>query len=362
MRSASLWGRSMSGALSFFLMRSIATPQLQIGQCKILQVVKNGVVVDVIDLDLRKHDTFVVIGRLCNCDVVLDHPSISRYHCILQYGEDTMDRTGKGWHIYDLGSTHGSKVNKRKLPAKQYVRIRVGYVLQFGGSTRLLSLLGPSHDCEAEWNCSPSEMREKLHKKADAKLSALAQKEMEHGEKNETEDEGIDWGMNYGEDDKFSTYALPYMFVFKIEMDAHLMDDREQYYQADPKKALAKFFEREGFDMEFQISEQGVGHSHKWLCTVELPIEINGVDRAYIAQAIVSTSKKDAQVQCALEACRILDAHGILRYFFVKRTFLLNLVYFSLVGVILTDTFLYGSILPFGKILFPLQKMFLVAK
>ncbi|KAJ1372735.1 hypothetical protein KIN20_034971 [Parelaphostrongylus tenuis] len=110
--------------------------------------------------------------------------------------------------------------------------------------------------------------------------------------------------MNYGEDD------TP---AFEVEMDAHLMDDREQYYQADPKKALAKFFEREGFDMEFQISEQGSGHSHKWLCTIELPIEINGVDRAYIAQAIVSTSKKDAQVQCALEACRILDAHGVLR-------------------------------------------------
>uniref|UniRef100_A0A0R3PEG1 FHA domain-containing protein n=1 Tax=Angiostrongylus costaricensis TaxID=334426 RepID=A0A0R3PEG1_ANGCS len=262
-------------------------------------------------LDLRKHDTFVVIGRLPNCDVVLDHPSISRYHCVLQYGDDTMDRTGKGWHIYDLGSTHGSKANKRKLPAKQYIRIRVGYVLQFGGSTRLLSLLGPSHDCEAEWNCSPNEMREKLHKKAlDAKLSALAQKEMEHEEANEAEEltgrgsEGIDWGMNYGEDD---------VHTDEIEMDAHLMDDREQYYRADPKKALAKFFEREGFDMVFQISEQGVGHSHKWLCTIELPIEINGVDRAYTAQAIVSTSKKDAQVQCAFEACRILDAHGILR-------------------------------------------------
>ncbi|KHJ89064.1 hypothetical protein OESDEN_11124 [Oesophagostomum dentatum] len=45
----------------------------------------------------------------------------------------------------------------------------------------------------------------------------------------------------------------------------------------------------------------------------ELPIEVNGIDRAVTAQATVSTSKKDAQVQCALEACRILDAHGVLR-------------------------------------------------
>ncbi|VDN33456.1 unnamed protein product, partial [Cylicostephanus goldi] len=47
------------------------------------------------------------------------------------------------------------------------------------------------------------------------------------------------------------------------------MEDREQYYRADPKKALAKFFEREGFDMEFQLTEQGSGHTHKWLCSIE---------------------------------------------------------------------------------------------
>ncbi|VDO32261.1 unnamed protein product [Haemonchus placei] len=303
------------------------------GQGYKLEVVKNGTIVDCFDLDVRKHNTFVVIGRLPNCDVVLDHPSISRYHCILQYGEDPMDRTGKGWHIYDMGSTHGSKANKKKVPPKQYMRIMVGFVLQFGGSTRLLSLLGPSTDCEAEWECSPTEMREKMHKKIlESKLEMAARKELEAEKAKEAESsEGIDWGMGYDED---------YTPGVEIEMDGHLMEDREQYYQADPKKALAKFFEREGFEMKFQLSEQGSGHTHKWLCTIDylitplfvvaemkkkdailapqhrqssLPIEINGVDRTYTAQAIVSTSKKDAQVQCALEACRILDSHGVLR-------------------------------------------------
>ncbi|CAJ0597264.1 unnamed protein product [Cylicocyclus nassatus] len=271
-----------------------------------LEIVKNGAIVDTIDLDNRKHETFVLIGRLPNCDVVLDHPSISRYHCVLQYGEDPMDKSGKGWHIYDMGSTHGSKANKNKIPPKQYMRIRVGFVLQFGGSTRLLSLLGPSTDCEPEWDYSPTEMKEKMHKKAlEAKLAAAAKKEFEEEKAREAEkSEGIDWGMNYGEDDE----PAP-----DIELDPHLMEDREQYYRADPKKALAKFFEREGFDMEFQLTEQGSGHTHKWLCSIELPIEVNGIDRAVTAQATVSTSKKDAQVQCALEACRILDAHGVLR-------------------------------------------------
>ncbi|PIO70560.1 FHA domain protein [Teladorsagia circumcincta] len=191
------------------------------GQGYKLEVVKNGTIVGYFDLDIRKHSTFVVIGRLPNCDVILDHPSISRYHCILQYGEDPMDRTGKGWHIYDMGSTHGSKANKKKVPAKQYMRIMI----------------------------------------LESKLAMAARKELEAEKAKEAEaSEGIDWGMGFDED---------YTPGVELEMDGHLMEDREQYYEADPKKALAKFFEREGFDMKFDLTEQGSGHTHKWLCTIE---------------------------------------------------------------------------------------------
>lgn len=35
-------------------------------------------------------------------------------------------------------------------------------------------------------------------------------------------------------------------------------------------EALSKFFEREGFDMEFTWSETGVNsHNHKWICSIE---------------------------------------------------------------------------------------------
>ncbi|CAI5446668.1 unnamed protein product [Caenorhabditis angaria] len=204
-------------------------------------------------------------------------------------------------------------MNKRKLPPKQYIRTRVGFVFQFGESTRIYNLLGPEDDAEKEWDCSPTEMKLRVHKKQlEAKLRAEAAKEMEEDEKRaekEEEDEGCGWGMDYGENGGGGGASL----MQNPEADAHLMEDREAYYNQDPRKALAKFFEREGFDMNFEFSEQGQGHTHKWVCMIELPVEIDGVDRAFTASATVSTSKKDAQTQCALEACRILDSYNVLR-------------------------------------------------
>lgn len=271
-----------------------------------LEVLKEGKLIGAFDMSHRKNSTFVVIGRIKpGCDLVMEHPSISRYHCIFQYGDDRMSKTGKGWHVFELGSTHGSRMNKKRLPPKQYIRTRVGFVFQFGESTRMYNLIGPEEDSEPEWDCSPTEMKLRKHKKElEAKLRAAAAQEMIEDEKRAKEEEGCGWGMDYGEDEKLLT---------SVETDAHLMEDREAYYNQDPKKALQKFFEREGFDMNFEFSEQGQGHTHKWVCTIELPVEIDGVDRAFTASATVSTSKKDAQVQCALEACKILDTYNVLR-------------------------------------------------
>lgn len=106
-----------------------------------LEILKNGTIVDAVPLAQR---SYYVVGRLPVCDVSLEHPSISRYHAVIQYrslaGESGSAGEDTGFYIHDLGSTHGTVVNKNKIPPKTYVRLRVGHVLKFGGSTRLFIL------------------------------------------------------------------------------------------------------------------------------------------------------------------------------------------------------------------------------
>ena len=105
----------------------------------LLEILKNGVMKGEIDLTEKP---FYIFGRLEGCDVVMEHPSISRYHAAIVYkGPDESgnqdSKVEEGFYIIDLGSTHGTVVNKVELKPKVYHRLRVGYVIKFGGSTRL---------------------------------------------------------------------------------------------------------------------------------------------------------------------------------------------------------------------------------
>lgn len=79
-------------------------------------------------------------------------------------------------------------------------------------------------------------------------------KELE-GSAQEKESDGIDWGMGEDADEETDLQENPYACI----TDEDLVLD-------DPKKTLRGWFEREGYDLQYQTEEKGIG---QFLCWVE---------------------------------------------------------------------------------------------
>lgn len=230
------------------------------------EVLKGGQIVE----NVRNLQTkaYWSIGKLPDNSILLAHPTISRYHAVLQYRPETEDdsssdsddedanaksekpKVESGWYLYDLGSTHGSFVNKQRVPPKTYIRLRVGYMLKFGASTRNLILHGPSFDEEAESELTITEMKELRRKKEQELKDKIAE------EQKRKEAEGVSWGMADDADEETDLSVNPFAAT-----------NNEELFLQDPKKTLRGFFEREGFDLEYKVDEMAAG---SYICRYDL--------------------------------------------------------------------------------------------
>ncbi|KAL5699947.1 hypothetical protein ACHQM5_025462 [Ranunculus cassubicifolius] len=92
-----------------------------------LDVLKDGVVLDRINLDKRRH----IFGRqLPTCDFVLDHQSVSRQHAAV------VPHKNGSVYVIDMGSVHGTFVANERLSKENPVELEVGQSLRFAASTR----------------------------------------------------------------------------------------------------------------------------------------------------------------------------------------------------------------------------------
>ncbi|KAG5888520.1 hypothetical protein JTB14_009572 [Gonioctena quinquepunctata] len=266
------------------------------GREYVFDVLKNGSIVDTIPLMSKPYWVF---GRLACCNICMQHPTISRYHAILQYRKDESETEGSGFYIYDLGSTHGTFLNKNRLKPKVYVRMQVGHMLKLGCSTRAYILNGPEYDVEEESELSVTELKQKKEEERRKREQEALRIETEKEERRKKEEErGVDWGLGEDADEETDLSENPFA-----------QTNNEELYLDDPKKALRGFFEREGVDLEYDCTEQGMG---QFLCKVELPLD-DEMGRPIVAEVLHKGKKKEAVIQCALEACKILDRYGVLR-------------------------------------------------
>lgn len=261
------------------------------------QVLKGGIIVSNIPLN----KPYIIVGRKDDCDIVLEHPSISRYHAVVQFRVGEEPRAS-GFYLYDLDSTHGTYVNKQsaRVRAQSYKRLKVGHMVKFGGSSRSFILEGPEDDQEDESELTVTEIKELRRKQEEEarQREAEAKAKAEANEAKE-DDTGVDWGIGDDAEDEDPSSENPFA----------LAGNNEDLYIDDPKKTLRGWFEREGYELQYNVEEKGYSH---FVCTVELPIDTPSGDPV-IAEASVKGKKKEAVVACALEACRILDQHGELR-------------------------------------------------
>ena len=64
-----------------------------------------------------------------------------------------------------------------------------------------------------------------------------------------------------------------------------------------------------GMELDFECTEKRPG---QWNARLELPVD-SPTGHAVYAEACVTGKKKDAINNCALEACRVLDKHGMFK-------------------------------------------------
>lgn len=159
-----------------------------------LEVVKHGVVINSLPLESLSVQTgrpFITLGRAPSNDIVLDHPSCSRLHVVIQFrGED-----GAAF-LFDPGSTHGTFLNKQRIAPEKYHAFQVGDHLKMGESSRTYILGGPAQLMPEQ---GPSREQRRQDKAAFEIIKAREAKRAKMNERKE--EQGVTWGIHDYDDD-----------------------------------------------------------------------------------------------------------------------------------------------------------------
>eukprot|EP00879_Flechtneria_rotunda_P006998 GHRR01007347.1.p1 GENE.GHRR01007347.1~~GHRR01007347.1.p1 ORF type:complete len:746 (+),score=339.15 GHRR01007347.1:207-2444(+) len=154
-----------------------------------LEVLKGGILLEQRNVSEWPFFTF---GRSPTAGMLLEHPTASRLHAVLQFNRETKEA-----FLYDCDSTQGTFINKNQLQARVYTPVRVGDTIRFGQSSRMYVLSGPA-DLMPEEGLNKQQKQQlamlkaaQAHKAADeAKAKAQMEAALSGGGA-----DGVSWGM-----------------------------------------------------------------------------------------------------------------------------------------------------------------------
>ncbi|CAB4289492.1 unnamed protein product [Prunus armeniaca] len=98
----------------------------------------------------QTQEEILIVGRHPDCNIVLTHPSISRFHLQILSNPSSQQLS-----LTDLSSVHGTWVSEKRLEPGVRVELREGDILRVGGSSRVYSLhwipLSRAYDFETSY-------------------------------------------------------------------------------------------------------------------------------------------------------------------------------------------------------------------
>ena len=159
-----------------------------------IEILKEGLIIGSKEL---KDKHYFVLGRQEGAvDVLCEHGSISRMHAILQFKD-----TGEAY-LYDLGSTHGTRINKRNIPGREYIRLNHSDLFKLGESTRLYIYTFDQDEPEGatEEKISTETQQKESRKERMLKLYEENKKQQENLQSSLQSDK-VGWGMKFENDD-----------------------------------------------------------------------------------------------------------------------------------------------------------------
>lgn len=259
------------------------------------EVIKNGVVIEKCLLAARGKE-FLVVGRVPTCDIELEHASVSRLQAVLQFGPDDSVL------LYDLGSAHGTFINKIRAPARTYVELHEADQVRFGASTRVFVLQGRTRQRE---NADVRESNERLELSERETDHAAARPRAARPVTTAEQLHEVTWGF----DEDAAEDGVPKAGEPDEDDTGDVQVDQNAYYVKDPRKALRVWLDARGLELEFEHDEEGKGHERVYVARIRAPLAEHG---SLVASGS-ATRKKDAEREACLDACAKLDKRGLLR-------------------------------------------------